>query len=138
MGKHRAFAQDKGPFFLDKVVKASHVRGKQIRGELDSGECQVKAFGQGFCQHGLSGAGYIFQKDMALGQQGGEKQVYGMAVADDDLGNVLLYGLYQGGGFFFHGQGSFLWELAGVSPRDERVITYILPLHPRFHHTKVG
>ena len=79
--------------FLVVEADAGHIRGEEVRGELDAGEGAVDAPGQGFGQGGLADARHVLQEDVAVAEEGHQHHLHGLGLAHDDLAHVLLDGL---------------------------------------------
>ena len=72
------------------IIDTGQLTGQQVRGKLDSGKCQIHASRHGLGKHGFPGSGHILQKDVAVGQEGCQKQVDGIFAAYDDFGYILF------------------------------------------------
>ena len=93
-------------------VRPRHVRGQEVRRELDAGEGESQRLRQHASQHSLPGAGDVLDEDVAAGDDGGQRLVEDGFLDDDGLldaaDDVLtpLCGLRdrQGDGALAHGR----------------------------------
>ncbi len=74
---------------LVKDGHAGHVTGQHVGRELDALELAADRFGQRLGQHGLAHTGHVLDEDVALAQQAQHGQLYRLALADDDMLDVL-------------------------------------------------
>ena len=89
MGEDRPRTELEFAGFLVEDRHAGDVRRQQIRGALDALHIHRDRTGQGPRQHGLAGAGHIFQQHMAAAQQRHHGQFDHRALADDDALDVF-------------------------------------------------
>ena len=68
---------------------ADDVRGQQVRGELDPGEGQFEAAGQGSGQHGLAHARGVLNQQVPAAYQPYQDLSDGVRLAQEDPINVL-------------------------------------------------
>src|SRR5262249_52973061 len=87
LAEQRPFAQDKVVFFAVKNVSAGHVRGKQVRRELDALVLRPQHTRKRLRQSCFGDAGHAFEQDVAAGQQGDEELVRDRFHADHYAGH---------------------------------------------------
>ena len=79
--------------------EAGHVRRQHVRRELDASEAAAQAARDGLGQHGLAGARHVLDEQVALAEQGDEREAHLVVLADDDaldVGDDLLAGFLDG------------------------------------------
>ena len=77
-------------------VGADHVGRHQVGRELDALELQVQRVGQRPDQQRLAQAGHAFEQHVAAGDQGGQRAVDDLLVADDHLADLAAQGVEVG------------------------------------------
>ena len=78
--------------------EAGHVRGQQVRRELDPPEAAAEAAGDGLREDRLAGAGHVLDQEVAAAEEGDEGEPDLVVLADDDvfdIGEDLLARLLQ-------------------------------------------
>ncbi len=76
-----------------------HVRGQQVRRELDAPEGAAQAARDGLGEHGLAGAGHVLDQQVALAEQRHEREAHLLVLAHDDaldVGDDLFAGFLDG------------------------------------------
>ena len=68
---------------------ADDIGGKHVGGELEPGEFDVKAIGEGFDREGLGQARDAFEEDVAVGQQANDQAFDQVSLADDDFAQFI-------------------------------------------------
>ena len=84
LGDERPLAEGEVLGLLVEVVDARDVGGHEVGGELDSLEGAAEGAGDGLGEGRLAGAGDVLEKDMALAQEGDQRQLDDLALAHDD------------------------------------------------------
>ena len=92
IAEHRAGPENELAGLLIVVVQARHIRGQQVRRELDAVEFSIQRAGKRFGQYRLSGAGYILQQDMSATAQRCQQHFHRGLTAHDHLIDILLDG----------------------------------------------
>ena len=90
LGEERAGLEDELPARLMKDAGADQVAGEQVGRELDAVERTGQAAGQGLGQQRLADAGNVLEQQVAVGQQGDEREVDDVVLAQEDRGDVGL------------------------------------------------
>ena len=89
VGEDRPALELEGPGLGVVDADADDVRRQQVRGELDAGEGQVEAAGQGPGQHGLAHAGGILDQQVPSAHQPDQHLGDGVRLAQEDPVDVV-------------------------------------------------
>jgi len=89
--------------FLVEDRHPGDVGGQQVRRTLDPGEGAAHGERQRPGQHGLGDTGHVLQEHVALTQEADQREPDGVALADDDLLDIVDDGTAQSGDI--HGKG---------------------------------
>src|SRR5690606_622156 len=81
--KDRPALEFKQPGFGPIDFAAGDIGGQQIGGELYAVEVAFQMVGQGFYSGGFGQPGCAFHQQVAVGQQGNQKAVYQLVLAND-------------------------------------------------------
>ena len=95
LGDNGAGAELELAGLLVEEVHAGDVGRHEVGGELDATEGAGEGGGEGAGEGGFADTWDVFEEDMAAagaaaGEEGGEGKLYGMLLADEDLGDVVL------------------------------------------------
>jgi hypothetical protein len=78
------------PLLLVVDLRARHVRGQQVRGELDAAEVGLQVLGQGLDRPGLREAGKALDEQVAVGEQADDEPLHHGFLADDGALHALV------------------------------------------------
>jgi len=90
VGEDRSPGEDELLTLGVEDAAAGDVGRQQIRRELDAAELARHAAGQGLAHQGLAHPRHVLQQHVLAGQQRHHAQAHDVALAEHDLGDVLL------------------------------------------------
>ena len=90
VGENRAGLEIKPLLDLVEDAGAHHVRGQQVRGELDPLERTVEGIRERLREGRLAHAGHVLDQQVAFGQQGHEREANHFVLAANHAGNRCL------------------------------------------------